>query len=419
MDRTQLSQSPLLLATLACALLAALPGLARGATSYKIEHKFHITLDKMPVTPPTVEWFHTQTALVRNGVLSDAEVNPFTRVPVPSAPFVTTSSASASIPGGSSAEAHSRCSVSTFTTTTVSGYHGVNGYCDEVMGSYDPPSAARSHSWGGVAIYGDVNSASGVIEWEPDVSATDTLSGGCLLGLIDPIVVTRTDLHTMQTEADSLLSIFLNIGPGGRCSWVSGVLDHDAQESFLEVRAASAWSTLNGTLRLVVSGGQVTESVATGDFSGVALPTVGAANPFVIAVPAVIAVPYDVGSVPEDSLEITIELSGGTSEETALVPVGEGAAEVRAVTLSTPHPNPRRSNQTGTFQFRLLEPDRVRLELYDARGRHLGRSQVMEVSVGGRHELRWNPGDLQPGVYWVRLVGRSGPLADTHWIVVR
>ena len=65
-------------------------------------------------------------------------------------------------------------------------------------------------------------------------------------------------------------------------------------------------------------------------------------------------------------------------------------------------PNP--FNQTTQIPYRLVEPGRVRLVIYNAVGQPV-RTLVDGFREAGSYEVVWNAGDIASGVYWARLSG--------------
>lgn len=82
-----------------------------------------------------------------------------------------------------------------------------------------------------------------------------------------------------------------------------------------------------------------------------------------------------------------------------------------------PYPNPALS-ASGIFLVNLNRPARVRLELYDVRGRLLaGRA---ETSLGaGLQAIDWAPRELPAGQYVVRYIVNGRASATATWTVVR
>jgi len=93
------------------------------------------------------------------------------------------------------------------------------------------------------------------------------------------------------------------------------------------------------------------------------------------------------------------------------VEVGMGARFL----LKGPYPNPARAGEAATVRFASRQGERVRLALYDARGRRVqalyrgapAAGQVQAVRIGGS-------GELASGTYFVRLRAENGSVTKTR-----
>ncbi len=89
-----------------------------------------------------------------------------------------------------------------------------------------------------------------------------------------------------------------------------------------------------------------------------------------------------------------------------------GGAAPQAFALSPNWPNP--FNQETVFSFSLPGPERIVVDIIDARGR-LVRHLAEGSHAGGSHLLRWDGRDfdgkaLPSGIYFCRLTGASQTL---------
>jgi hypothetical protein len=117
----------------------------------------------------------------------------------------------------------------------------------------------------------------------------------------------------------------------------------------------------------------------------------------------------------------------GTINQMDLIALGTDAPQATAVapdpnagfTISTPYPNPRVGTGGVTLGIALPTADRVRLELYDARGRLCAARSFEAFAAGGQHAIEWNPAFLGPGTYFVRMISESGRTAQAKWTVIR
>jgi hypothetical protein len=96
----------------------------------------------------------------------------------------------------------------------------------------------------------------------------------------------------------------------------------------------------------------------------------------------------------------------------------EGGASVPGFLARAPYPNPGTGVAGAVFSFSVPGPDRVRIELFDARGRLVAARQEEEIAGGGFHSLRWAPA-LPAGTYLVRYSTSTGRRAVTKWTIVR
>jgi hypothetical protein len=72
----------------------------------------------------------------------------------------------------------------------------------------------------------------------------------------------------------------------------------------------------------------------------------------------------------------------------------------RTVALDQNYPNP--FNPSTTIRFHLPESQRVRIDLFDMLGRHIGVLAEGDYAAGS-HQIDWNAADLSSGVYLYRL----------------
>jgi len=71
-----------------------------------------------------------------------------------------------------------------------------------------------------------------------------------------------------------------------------------------------------------------------------------------------------------------------------------------------------------TLRFSLDAQAAVRVAIYDLAGREVAARAPEVVPTAGPHAMRWNPGRLAPGVYFVRLELDSGAMAVARWAVL-
>jgi len=123
--------------------------------------------------------------------------------------------------------------------------------------------------------------------------------------------------------------------------------------------------------------------------------------------------------------EIPLELgfadgSSGIFVAALATPVGVPPAPAPAtrVSLAAPEPNPRAGSGPVTLRFTLDAQAAVRIAVYDLAGREVAARAPEVVAAGGAHAMRWDPGRLAPGVYFVRLELDSGASAVARWAVL-
>jgi photosystem II stability/assembly factor-like uncharacterized protein len=106
-------------------------------------------------------------------------------------------------------------------------------------------------------------------------------------------------------------------------------------------------------------------------------------------------------------------------DDTPTVTGVEGESSSPRFAVGVPYPNPRMGAAPATFTFSVPRADAVRLEIYDARGRLRAIRREEWVPGGGRYAIRWDPGDLPAGTYFVRAVGQAAPSAVAKWTQLR
>ena len=92
--------------------------------------------------------------------------------------------------------------------------------------------------------------------------------------------------------------------------------------------------------------------------------------------------------------------------------VGDGPAARPGAELQPAAPNPFTDHTT--LRYRLAEPARVRLSLYDVSGREVARL-VDAIQPAGDHDAEWHAGGVPSGMYYCRL--RAGAASSGRWLV--
>ena len=103
-------------------------------------------------------------------------------------------------------------------------------------------------------------------------------------------------------------------------------------------------------------------------------------------------------------------------------PLATGVAvEERAPRFAVlgPQPNPARLHEGSTFAFEIPRAERVRLELYDVRGRRVATQRASYAASAGWNQIRWTPAGVAPGTYFLRITSESGTRASVKWSLLR
>ena len=131
--------------------------------------------------------------------------------------------------------------------------------------------------------------------------------------------------------------------------------------------------------------------------------------------------PGMVSAAGEIPLELAfVDGSSGLYVASLTAPVGVPPAPrpVTRVSLAAPEPNPRTTAGPITLRFAIDAPAAVRLALYDISGREVAIRAAEYLPVAGPHTVRWDPGRLAPGVYFVRVEPDAGAVAVARWAVL-
>jgi hypothetical protein len=106
--------------------------------------------------------------------------------------------------------------------------------------------------------------------------------------------------------------------------------------------------------------------------------------------------------------EVAVGVTGSFGPWTAVgsTPTGVASPPARELVLHPNFPNP--FNPSTTLRYTLTRPGRVKLDLFDARGRRIA-TLVDQAQDAGEHSLEWNGrgGDgrrVAAGVYLARLL---------------
>ncbi|MFN8180155.1 MAG: FG-GAP-like repeat-containing protein [bacterium] len=193
------------------------------------------------------------------------------------------------------------------------------------------------------------------------------------------------------------------VAPNGGETWVSGT-----QESIV-------W-TGGGLVDLYLSldGGFSWTAMATNVGGGIE-NTHGLTVPSTPTIFAKVAV-APVGVAPIDA---TADQSDGVFS--IVLPTGVELPSPLAgdLRLSGPQPNPLLGAGGSVFQLTLPAADCIQLALYDVRGCVVASREPESFASGGQRAIRWDPGPLPSGTYYVRATTSSGRSAGAKWVLVR
>lgn len=105
--------------------------------------------------------------------------------------------------------------------------------------------------------------------------------------------------------------------------------------------------------------------------------------------------------------------------DTPATGVDVGPPRADAFALSAPRPNPRWGPGGSVFEFTIDRPEVLTFALYDAAGRRVAVREAEAFAQPGAHTIRWDPGSLASGVYYVKLTAASGRTDGTRWTMLR
>jgi hypothetical protein len=178
------------------------------------------------------------------------------------------------------------------------------------------PSEAYAFSSSEIEVAGGKELRSGQILWAPQI-LTPVVGGGLPPGVWqnwrygrDPINFSILDTVTGDLLEETLLDITYDIRGDGSFDWesLSGIFSMNVQEASFTIDISSPYTTQQGTVQLVVSGGVVTTSVDTGMFDGL-FPAIGTPGSFNVLLPY-FTLNYDFGNFNGHDLDIVARFSG-------------------------------------------------------------------------------------------------------------
>jgi len=107
-----------------------------------------------------------------------------------------------------------------------------------------------------------------------------------------------------------------------------------------------------------------------------------------------------------------------TDELLLSVPAADPPAALR-ISVGWPYPSPARGDD-AEIRIPIVLPAsaEVRVDLLDVGGRFVRGRRAASLGEG-RHTIRWRPGALEPGVYFVRVRDERGQSSSRRWLVLR
>ncbi len=124
-----------------------------------------------------------------------------------------------------------------------------------------------------------------------------------------------------------------------------------------------------------------------------------------------------VSSLPDDisgSIKGVAVLPGGAPVSSGPELGNRGGRGLTRLSLSSPHPNPVRD--AASFSVTLVEEGRVRIDLFDAAGRHVQGLHDGVLGAGIPHGFQLRGGGLASGMYYLRVSGATD--AATRPVVI-
>ncbi|MCB9844968.1 MAG: hypothetical protein H6811_03130 [Phycisphaeraceae bacterium] len=140
--------------------------------------------------------------------------------------------------------------------------------------------------------------------------------------VVDPLVAAYTDPGTGEEIRRTLLETRIEFRDG-EVEWQNDQFTSDAAELVLEISKPGEWTSGAGLLRLVVEDGEVTQSVATGDYVSIVLPPLGASGPVSIAIPNAQSLAASVPVPPGTAYSLDLDGGGYYEDDDATEPPSE------------------------------------------------------------------------------------------------
>ena len=234
---------------------------------------------------------------------------------------VTTFTAEATA-GGTVSKANSQADVATLAVGTASGEISVFGDVDLCTTSRS--AAGRAASAARLYYRGRGMDRRGRIGWVGRWHAEPGIQDGVgKVRRVDPIIGRVFD-RTTGTMTEHLMMDIDNFVQGGTFEWDNDRVTNDATTMCFRIEMPGDVTTEEGELIIKVENGRVTESSATGFYSGVRVPPVGAPSTFAFDLENEAVLEFDMPGDDDHELDVEIEMGGaGEHEEAAGVLAGD------------------------------------------------------------------------------------------------
>ncbi|NRA57298.1 MAG: hypothetical protein HRU13_04170 [Phycisphaerales bacterium] len=302
-------------ATYSAAAVIAAAGLPASAdpaaNDYCVEHTFDITTRGN--LPPHLALKHREYAYARCGRAKDKVDNrAISVVGLGVSTFTATATA------GTVSVANSETDVDTLIVGAASGEIRVFGDVDLCDVSVSRSAYGRAFSAARLYHRGQGMDRRGRIGWVGRWRAEPGIQGGVgKVRRIDPVIGRVFD-RTTGIATEHLLIDIDNFVQGGVFAWENDEVTNSAPTMCFRMVMPGDVTSERGRLIVKAENGVITESIATGAFAGVAVPSIGASSDFSFDLDNETEIEYDMPGDDDHDLDIEIEMGGaGEHEEVA------------------------------------------------------------------------------------------------------
>jgi hypothetical protein len=242
------------------------------------------------------------------------------------APFIQSANSTAP---DSTGTANSIATITGLGPGLVTGSFEASGSGTPALTGCPPPTPPRGFgrvkAWSSTKVqaHGRKMDKRGRITMRGNWKSTETISGSLYKTIgRDPIKARLIDLTTGITTEHVLLSMKWAIGgASGAFEWDGASLSNTAPDLDFSITMNSAVTVQQGTLKVQVRGGVVTQSTATGEFAAVGLPPVGAGGFFSLPLPEIV-MDYDLGG--DENHDLETEFDFDNAGEVEKIVTGDG-----------------------------------------------------------------------------------------------